>query len=133
MYLPGALNLFSVAVFFAGFAAMCSAFDRYRWRSLGLMAAFFFINASMKVVGKGSERFSWMENVCVFGLYHPAGSIERFQAMPMSVFWLFRYRPDGSIASLGLLPNFLLPLLMAVIMYFIGLRYFERRDLPAAL
>jgi len=58
---------FSVSVFFAGFAAMCSAFDRYRWRSLGVLAAFFFANASMKVVGKGSERFSWMENWCIFG------------------------------------------------------------------
>lgn len=133
MYLPGILNLFSVAVFFAGFAAMCSAFDRYRWRTMGVLAVFFFTNASMKVVGKGSDRFSWMENYCIFGLYHPAGSIERFQAAPMSVLWLFRYRPDGSIASLGLLPNCLLPLLLAAIMYWIGLRYFERRDLPAAL
>ena len=81
MYLPGILNLFSVSVFFAGFAAMCSAFDRYRWRSLGLLAAFFFVNASLKIVGKGSDRFSWMENTCVFGLYHPAGAIERFQAV----------------------------------------------------
>ncbi|MDB2687007.1 ABC transporter permease [Mariniblastus sp.] len=133
MYLPGILNLFSVAVFFAGFAAMCSAFDRYRWRTVGVLAVFFFSNASMKVVGKGSDRFSWMENACVFGLYHPAGAIERYQAVPMSVFWLFRYRPDGSIASLGLLPNCLLPLLLAAIMYWIGLRYFEERDLPAAL
>ena len=133
MFLPGVVNVFSVSVFFAGFAAMCSAFDRYRWRSLGVLAAFFFANASMKVVGKGSERFSWMENWCIFGLYHPAGSIERFQAMPESVFWLYRYRPNGSIASLGLLPNCLLPLLLAAIMYFIGLWYFERRDLPAAL
>ena len=133
MYFPGVLNLFCVSVFFAGFAAMCSAFDRYRWRSLGLLAAFFFANASLKVVGKGSDRFSWMENTCIFGLYHPAGAIERFQAVPMSVFWLFRYRPDGSIASLGLLPNCLLPLILAAIMYWIGLRYFERRDLPAAL
>jgi len=68
MFLPGVVNVFSVSVFFAGFAAMCSAFDRYRWRSLGVLAAFFFANASMKVVGKGSERFSWMENWCIFGL-----------------------------------------------------------------
>ena len=133
MFFPGVLNVFCVSVFFAGFAAMCSAFDRYRWRSLGVLAAFFFANASMKVVGKGSERFSWMENWCIFGLYHPAGSIERFQAMPETVLWLYRYRPDGSIASLGLLPNCVLPLLLAMVMYFIGLRYFERRDLPAAL
>ena len=32
MFLPGVVNVFSVSVFFAGFAAMCSAFDRYRWR-----------------------------------------------------------------------------------------------------
>ena len=133
MYLPGILNLFSVSVFFAGFAAMCSSFDRYRWRTLGVLAVFFFANASMKVVGKGSDRFSWMENACIFGLYHPAGAIEGYQRAPMSVFWLLRYRSDGSIASLGLLANCLLPLLLAAIMYWIGLRYFEKRDLPAAL
>ena len=133
MFFPGVLNVFCISVFFAGFAAMCSAFDRYRWRSLGVLAAFFFINASMKVIGKGSERFAWVENCCIFGFYHPAGSIERFQAMPQTAFWLFRYHSDGSIDSLGLMPNCLLPLLLAAILYWIGLRYFEQRDLPAAL
>ena len=41
MFFPGVLNVFCISVFFAGFAAMCSAFDRYRWRSLGVLAAFF--------------------------------------------------------------------------------------------
>ena len=41
MFLPGVLNVFCVSVFFAAVAALCSAFDRYRWRSLGILAAFF--------------------------------------------------------------------------------------------
>jgi len=53
--------------------------------------------------------------------------------MPQTAFWLLRYGPDGSIASLGLLPNCLLPLLLAAILYWVGLQYFEQRDLPAAL
>lgn len=133
MFFPGVLNLFCVSVFFAAVAALCSAFDRYRWRSLGILAAFFFINVGMKVFAASSETLSWVENFCIFGFYHPAGLIERYQAMPETVFWLFRYHDDGAIASLGLLPNCVLPLLFAVVLYWIGLRHFERRDLPAAL
>lgn len=131
MFFPGVANLFCVGVFFAGFASLCSSMDRYRWRSIGIVVGFYFANAGMKVVGMGSERFDWVENCCIFGLYHPAGSIERFQAVPESMLWFFRYQPNGEIASLGWLANCLIPLALAGAMYWIGLRIFERRDLPA--
>ena len=131
MFFPGVINLFCLGVFFGGFAALCSSLDRYRWRTIGIVIAFYFCNAGLKLVGMGSERFGWVENCCVFGLYHPAGSIERFQAIPQSIFWLFRYNGDGEVVSLAFFVCCLILLSLGCGMYFAGLKIFEERDLPA--
>ena len=75
LFFPGIVNLFCLAFCFSGFAAFCSSWDRYRWRTLGIVATFFFINAGMKIMGMGSERLSWIESCCLFGLYGPANSV----------------------------------------------------------
>ena len=54
-FLPGIMNLFCLGFCFSGFSAFCSSWDRYRWRTLGIVATVFFINAGMKVMGMGSE------------------------------------------------------------------------------
>ena len=132
-FLPGLVNLFCVAFCLSGFGAFCSACDRYRWRTLGIVAAFFFVNAGLKVMGVGSEKLAFVKNMTVFGLYHPASAIERAQTHPWSPFWFFQHDETGAIAGLGEMSNFILLLLIGVIFYFVGLRIFEKRDLPAPM
>lgn len=132
-YLPGLVNLFCVAFCMSGFAAFCSALDRYRWRTLGIVSAFYFSNAALKMLGMGSERFSWAENCSLFGMYHPAGSIQRAQIDPTSSFWILKYSPEGAIVGLGGFSNCILLLLIGAAFYWIGLRVFIKRDLPAPM
>ena len=132
-FLPGVINLFCVGFCLSGFAAFCSACDRYRWRTLGIVCAFFFGSAGLKILGMGSERFAWTERLSIFGLYHPSVAIERSQVHAWSPFWIFQYDPDGSIIGLGTLANYLLLLLLGLLFYLIGLRVFVKRDLPAPM
>jgi ABC-2 type transport system permease protein len=132
-FLPGVVNLFCVGVCLSGFAAFCSACDRYRWRTLGIVCAFFFASAGLKILGMGSERFAWTERVSVFGLYHPSTAIERSQVHPWSPLWIFQYGSDGSIIGLGALANCTLLLLLGLLFYVIGSRVFVKRDLPAPM
>lgn len=133
MFLPGLVNLFCVGFFMSGFAACCSAFDRYRWRTLGIVCAFYFANAGLKILGMGSDRFSWAEQVSVFGLYHPASSIAQAQVQPWSPFWVLEYDSVGAIVGLGLSANCMLLLMLGLLFYVIGLRVFVKRDLPAPM
>ena len=133
MFLPGLVSLFCLAFSMSGFAAFCSALDRYRWRTLGIVCAFYFANAGLKMLGMGSEKYSWAQNVSLFGRYNPAGAIQRAQADPMSPFWIFRYSPDDEITGLGELSNYLLLLLFGLAFYWFGMRVFAKRDLPAPM
>ena len=129
LFFPGIVNLFCLAFCFSGFAAFCSSWDRYRWRTLGIVATFFFINAGMKIMGMGSERLSWIESCCLFGLYGPANSIEAAQREPWSPLYLLSYDSSGAWTGLGSLGCSLLLLAIGVIFYWLGLRIFIKRDL----
>jgi ABC-2 type transport system permease protein len=132
-FLPGLINLFCVGVCFCGFSAFCSACDRYRWRTLGALAAFYFANAGLKIMGMGSKTFSWVEQCSLFGLYSPANAIERAEDHPFSPFWILAYADDGSLIGFGLLGDCLMLLGIGLLFYWIGLRVFIKRDLPAPM
>ena len=131
-FLPGVMNLFCLAFCFGGFAAFCSAMDRYRWRTLGIVAAFFFVNAGLKIMGMGSERMSWVESWSLFGFYHPSTSVERAQIDTYAPFWLYMQNDEGGLV-LGTLGNSLALILIGAALYWAGLRIFEKRDLPAPM
>ena len=130
-FLPGIINLFCVGVFFAALSAFVSAVDRYRWRTLGAMVAIYFVSAGLKVMGMGSERLRWVESITIFGLYHPAHAIREFELSGWASLRFLEFSTDGNFLGSGLLTNCLLPLGLAGLLYLIGLRLFEKRDLPA--
>ncbi|MDG1872312.1 MAG: ABC transporter permease subunit [Mariniblastus sp.] len=132
-FLPGLINLFCLGFCLSGFAAFCSSLDRYRWRTLGIAAAFFFSNVGMKVMGMGSEKLAWIKHCSVFGQFHPARAIEQVQSNPWALIWLVETGPDGEWVDLGILGNCLILLTLGTLLYWIGLRIFIKRDVPAPM
>ncbi|MFT7633440.1 MAG: ABC-2 type transport system permease protein [Mariniblastus sp.] len=130
-FAPGLFNLFCLGFCLSGFAAFCSSIDRYRWRTLGIAATFYFCNAGLKMLGMGSERYSWVENCSLFGLYHPASIIERAQVEPGSPLWLLQYDEAGAWLAYGTMSHYCLLLVIGAVLYWLGLRAFVKRDLPA--
>ena len=133
MFLPGILNLWFLGWFLAGFAAMLSAFDRFRWRTLGIVSAFYFSNAGMKILGMSSAKLAWVEQLSVFGFYSPASVIQRTQTDPLSLLHFFKYSNEGQIQGTALLGSCLVLFVAGLICYVVGLRKFESRDLPAPM
>ena len=76
-FYPGIINLFSFSVFVSCFSAFCSARDRYRWRTLGIVIGCYMVSAMVKLLAMSSEAFSWLRYVTVFGYYEPAPTIQR--------------------------------------------------------
>lgn len=130
-FLPGVIQLLGLGFFFAGLTSMLSAMDRYRWRTLGLVAAFYFINAGLKLLGLSSEKWSWVTNISIFGFFSPAGAIERASKDWTSVFHLSSTNAEGMIKGSGNLAECVIMFGLGAIFFAIGLRIFERRDLPA--
>ena len=130
-FLPGVLNLFCLGVFLCGLSAWCSAWDRYRWRTLGILTAIYFVAAMLKIVGMASETWWWCERISFFGCYSPAASIEMGTHEGVSSWSFFTRSESGKIVDVGPLINFLILAVLGVLFYLWGARIFKRRDLPA--
>ena len=131
MFLPGVINLFFVAFFLAAFSAWCSSWDRYRWRTLGIVAAFYFMAATLKILATASETFAWTSYFSFFELCSPAASIELFQSDMWQLFWFGDYDPENRWVGFGPLTKNLSLLGLGILFYLWGHRIFTTRDLPA--
>ena len=131
MFLPGIVNLFMVGFFLAGFSAWCSSWDRFRWRTLGIVAAFYFAGAMLKILGMASETWSWVIRLSFFGLYEPASSIELNQSAPGAAWRFAEFSEASGLTGGGPLVNLLILFAMGAFFYIWGARIFAKRDLPA--
>ena len=131
MFLPGLVNLFSLGFFLSGFSALVSSMDSFRWRTLGILSAFYFANAGIKILGMSMEESPWVEYCSIFGLYSPASAVEMAQYNMFDALQWFRYDDVGAIVSSGPLMNNVLLIGLGVICYAVGTRVFKKRDLPA--
>lgn len=132
LFLPGIVNLFTLCFFLGGFSAWCSAMDRFRWRTLGVVAGFYFLQAGMKVLAMASESWSWIRFITVFGYYSPANSVEAAQQSLWRCLYVFKTGAQGQFMPGPLLNNLLL-IALGILLYVWGARIFRKRDLPAPI
>ena len=133
VFWPGMVNLLLLGCFVTGLATMFSAFDRFRWRTLGIVVAIYMIAAMIKILGMSSESFQWAGWLTFFSLYEPESSIKLYQADPSAVWQLMSYEEDGSWKGFGQLSQNLLLLGSSIVFFGVGWRVFKRRDIPAPL
>lgn len=115
-FLPAVANVFGLMVFMAGLTACVSAFDSYRWRTIGLLCGFYVFSILAKLVGRMSGRFFWVGYLSVFNAYEPQRLVDG-----TSEAWRLLLLYDGVLIGLGL------------VAYGLGAVAFCRRDLPAPL
>lgn len=133
MYGIGIANLFCFGVFLMAHAMLFSSWDRFRWRTLGILAGIYIVQAMIKVGSMASETFRWLQWFTYFTLYEPSLLIEISDSHPERTFWFGRYKELDEFAGLGSLGVNLTLLLLAVICLVVGAIVFKRRDLPAPL
>lgn len=76
-FFPAVINLFSMMVFLIGLSTAVSAFDRYRWRSIGLMGGFYTLSLIVNIMARMVKRLNWMEYLTFFGAFEPQGLISQ--------------------------------------------------------
>jgi len=132
LFAPGLVNLLTFGILLGGFSAWCSSWDRFRWRTLGVVAGFYFLQGGMKIIALASETLSWVRYGTVFGFYSPASSIESTSKDAWSCLALLRESSKGEMLPGPVLNNLVL-LLLGVGLYWWGSRVFSKRDLPAPI
>jgi ABC-2 type transport system permease protein len=116
LFIPPTTNVFGLGVAMAGIAAFVSSLDRYRWRTIGIMGAFYAVAVVLKVIARmapGWERLGWLS---VFWPFEPQQMVTTIVEA-----WRLVFEYNAPLVVIGLIG------------YVAGAIIFCRRDLPAPL
>ena len=126
-FLPCIVNLFSLGAFIAGVATLASSCDRYRWRTIGVVGAFYAVEMVVKVIGRVSPKMHWLSYLSFFTPFEPQALIADSRRS-----WSFWIWDDGKLLLGGLGYDSIL-LGLGLVCYLAAGVVFARRDLPAPL
>lgn len=136
VFLPGVLNFLCLGIFLSGLTSMLSAFDRYRWRTIGLVSVIYVVSALIKIAGMASPKAAWLLWLSFFSAYEP----EAFVALNMeggAAAWYFLSASTSGEAEsawmLGPLGYDCVLIALGIATHVIAAAHFCRRDLPAPL
>jgi ABC-2 type transport system permease protein len=133
VFFPGVVNLFCLGCAVAGISTLVSACDRYRWRTIGIVAALYIVSMILKIVGLAFERLAWMRDLSLFTAYEPQKFIAIAVRSPEANWHLARYNDSNSFVEPGPLGYYLILLAIAAVSYLAAGIIFHKRDLPAPL
>jgi ABC-2 type transport system permease protein len=131
--LSAAVNLFALGFFLAGLSACVSSWDRYRWRTIGVVAAIYVVQLIMKIVGLASDRFRWLLNMTFFTAYEPERFVSVAVNQPENTWKLLVWDEVAGGARFGPLGWSGLLIVLGLAAYGASVVIFRRRDLPAPM
>ena len=132
-FVPASFNLMALGVFLAGLSSLFSSWDRYRWRTIGLVAGIFVVQVIIKIIGLAAERFQWLGYCTFFSAYEPEQFVSVAVNRPEDVWSVFLYDASGQLTGLGPLGYNLILLGMGLAAYIAATFVFRARNLPAPL
>lgn len=131
--IPGSVNLFCLSVFIGAFAAWMSAWDRFRWRTIGIVIGFLILQSMLLFVALSLPEWSWLKWLTIFTLYNPELYIASGAEQTAGAWQWLQHDIDGQLQGLGGLGANALLLTLAGACYALADRTLGRRDLPSPL
>jgi len=132
-YRASALNFACLGIFLVGITMGVSACDRYRWRTIGIVVAFYVLQTVIELTGMSVEGGRWMLNFTFFAAYEPVAFATLSSQDPSAVWDLFASESHGRIPDLGPLGCDLVLVGLGLVGFVSAFFVFLRRDLPAPL
>lgn len=133
LFIPPSIGLFAFGAMIAGFTALMSSWDRYRWRTIGIVTFICLVQLIVKLVGLASDDYAWMMYLSAFTAYEPEMLVQIADQRPQFTWSLHLYDADGQWNGFGPLSNYLTMIAIGAIGYLTALVIFSKRDLPAPL
>jgi ABC-2 type transport system permease protein len=130
---PGLANLVCFGFFLAGFTALFSALDRHRWRTIGIVTGIYTVMAMFKFAGMSLHHAGWCLWLTFFTFFEPEQAIAIYQKSGGRSWQWLNYGPKHELLGTGTTLNNVALIALGLTCYWIGLRVFSRRDLPAPL
>ena len=133
LFLPATVNLFAFGLMIAGFSSLMSSWDRYRWRTIGIVIGVYFLQSMAKLAGMAIEEASWLCYLTAFTAYEPELAVRVADLTPEFAWSFAITAEDGSWQAYGPMTYHCLLGGLGVLFYALAVWIFRRRDLPAPL
>ncbi len=132
VFLPATINLFGFGFVVLSFSVLCSSFDRFRWRTIGIVVSTYVIQLLLFLLSKSAPATAFCAGLTFFSCYQP-DAIVQLQRVESGSTWALT--SASNILPLGLGPIGVTAVLIGLgtIFYAIAIAVFSRRDLPAPL
>ena len=130
-YTASVFHLFSFGFFLIGLSTCFSAYDRYRWRTIGAVMTVYVIQLVMYGLGKAAESLSLLQSFAFFNCYKPQKMTSLVRGGDLWSPWSL----SVPIEEAGF-PPLCYPMLLlglGTLAFVIAAIRFDRRDLPAPL
>lgn len=129
LFFPAMINFFFYGVMLSGITAAMSSWDRYRWRTIGIVTGFHICQALVKLLALSAPAFSWMAFLTIYSAYEPESIVRIADVQPADT-WNLIVEIDGE-TRLGCWGYNLILLAAGGGGFLIAAWVFSRRDLPA--
>ena len=131
VFAGSSLNLFAFGFFLLGLSTLMSSWDRYRWRTVGVVITIYVLQLVMFGLGKAADQLAWLTHLSFFDLYRPQQIAQVAIQQGHAAAWRLNPVEEGML--LGPLALSLILILMGAAAYAAAVRVFATRDLPAPL
>jgi len=128
LFVAPTVNLFGLMVCLGSMSTFASSWDHQRWRTVGLMGAWYALSTLLAVVGQVADGWQWVGYASFMNAYEPQSMVAR----PHEAWSLLAYR-DETAVGLGLGGKQLVLLGLGLLSYLTGAVIFSRREIPAPL
>ncbi|MGY8768491.1 MAG: hypothetical protein ACKVH8_08705 [Pirellulales bacterium] len=132
IYVPSALNLMGLGLFFAGVTTLMSSWDRYRWRTIGIVSGFLIIQMILRVLSLSIEGQEWLAYFTILSWYEPE-VLATFAVHEPDSLWCFLFENQAGEPVYGAWSYLGWLLLGSVASYGAAFWLFKSRDLPAPI
>ncbi len=130
---PAVLNFFCLGFFVTGISVLASSWDRYRWRTIGIVVSFIMFSSVIKVLALFVEPASWLMWCSFFTAFEPEVFVAISMESPETTWNLFLINEETGVRELGPLGYNLVLVCLGLASIVAGAFIFCRRDLPAPL
>lgn len=127
------VNYACLGLFLTGITACMSAWDRYRWRTIGFVVGFYVIETIVELTGMAVDGYRWLLYLTFFSAYEPVAFATAAGEQPAAGWTFWAADSTGYLPDLGPLGCDLVLLVCGTAGLMAATLIFCRRDLPAPL
>lgn len=137
VYVVPTMNLFALGFMLLGLSVMVSAFDQYRWRTIGIVISVYVLQLLLFILSKSTPRLGQLKPFSFLAAYQPDWIVQVVHHSP-NLAWTWWIVPEAGGTTVAGSPSHPGPLfyvstliLLGCVSYAIGYFRFRSRDLPA--